>query len=44
MLVNGWNSLTDVRKSLTLDVVVVLDMPLVSEGYICDQILRKKPS
>ena len=35
-LVNGWNLLPIVTESSTLDVVEVLDMPLVSEGYVCD--------
>ena len=36
MLVNGWNLLTIDTESLTLDVVEVLDMHLVSEGYVYD--------
>ena len=35
-LVNGWNLLPIVTKSSTLDVVQVLDMSLVSEGYVYD--------
>ena len=35
-LVNGWNLLPIVTESTTLDVVEVLGMPLVSEGYVCD--------
>ena len=35
-LVDGWNFLTIVAESWTLDVVEVLDMPLVSENYVCD--------
>ena len=33
-LVNGWNLLTNVTKSSTLDIVGVLDMPLVSDGHV----------
>ena len=35
-LTNGWNLLPIVTESSTLDVVEVVDMPLVSEGYVCD--------
>ena len=35
-LVNGWNSLTNVTDSSILYAVEVLDIPLVSEGYVCD--------
>ena len=35
-LVNGWNSVTNVKNSSTLDLFGALDMPLVSEGYVCD--------
>ena len=35
-LVNGWSLLSIVTESSTLDIVEVLDMPLVSEGYVCD--------
>ena len=35
-LVNGWKLLPIVTESSTLDVVQVLDMPVVSEGYVCD--------
>ena len=35
-LVNGWDVLTIAADSSTLDVVKVLDMPPVSEGYVCD--------
>ena len=34
--VNGWNFLPIVAESSTLDVVEVLDMPLVLESYVCD--------
>ena len=35
-LVNGWNLLVIVTESSTLDAVEVLDMPVVSESYVCD--------
>ena len=35
-LVNGWKLLPIVTESLILDIVEVLDMPLVSEGYVCE--------
>ena len=40
-LVNGRNLLPIVTESSTLDVVKFLDMPLVSKGYVCDQMPRK---
>ena len=33
-LVNGWNLLTIITEGSVLGVVEVLDMPLVSEGYV----------
>ena len=35
-LVNGWNLLPILTESSTLDIVEILDMLLVLEGYICD--------
>ena len=35
-LVKGWNLLPIVTESSTLDVVEVLDMPLVSDDYVCN--------
>ena len=36
-----WSLLTIITESTTLDVVKVLDMPLVSEGYVFDSMLKK---
>ena len=36
IIVKGWNSLISVKKSSTLDVVMVVDMLLVFEGYVFD--------
>ena len=36
-LVNNWNLLTNASKSLILDLVGFLDIPVVSQGYVCDK-------
>ena len=35
-LVNGWNLLPILTESSTLDIVEILNMLLVLEGYVCD--------